>query len=85
MPRFFFHVRDAQGYAEDDEGLDLPGMAEARYAAVAGARSLLSAEVTAGELDLRGSIEIVGEEGPIETIRFEDVVAVRTEELGGGE
>ena len=85
MPRFFFHVRDSQGYAEDDEGLDLPGMAEARDAAVAGARSLLSAEVSVGELDLRGRIEIAGEEGPIETIRFEEVVAVRTGELGGGE
>jgi hypothetical protein len=83
MPRFFFHVRDALGYAEDDEGLDLPGMAEARDAAVAGARSLLSAEVTVGGLDLRGRIEVADEMGSlIETIRFEDVVEVRTGELG---
>ena len=89
MPRFFFHVRDSQGYAEDEEGLDLPGIAEAREAAIAGARSLLSAEVSTGELDLRGRIEIAGGDGPVETIRFEDVVDVRTGELaqdqGGGE
>jgi hypothetical protein len=86
MPRFFFHVRDALGYAEDDEGLELRGMAEARGAAVAGARSLLSAEVTAGELDLRGRIEVSDQDGKlVETIRFEDVVAVRTGELGSAE
>jgi hypothetical protein len=86
MPRFFFHVRDALGYAEDDEGLELPGTAEAHEAAVAGARSLLSAEITVGALDLRGSIEVADEAGSlIETIRYEDVVAVRTGELGSGE
>ena len=86
MPRYFFHVRDSLGYAEDDEGLELPGMAEARDAAVSGARSLLSAEVTAGALDLRGRIEVADEAGSlIETIRYEDVLAVRTGELGSGQ
>jgi hypothetical protein len=36
-----------------------------------------------GDLDLRGRIEIADEQGAlVETIRFEDVVAVRTGELG---
>jgi hypothetical protein len=86
MPRFFFHVRDALGFAEDEEGMELPGIAEARYAAVAGARSLLSAEVGIGELDLRGRIEIADTSGSlVETVRFEDVIAVRTGELGSGQ
>ena len=41
MPRFFFHTVDG-GEHQDDEGTDLPGIAEARAAAVRYGGALLA-------------------------------------------
>ena len=85
MPRYFLHVRNGFGFAPDEEGQELPGIREARTVAIAGARSLLMAEVATGRLDLRGRVEIADESGGlIETVEFRDAVAIESGELPEG-
>lgn len=84
MARYFFNVRNGFGFIEDEEGAEFPSVAEAAANAVRGARSLLSAEVTAGQLDLRGRIEVADEGGqPILTVPFVEVVEIKTGLLPG--
>jgi hypothetical protein len=65
MARFYLHIRNGGGYAEDFEGQDLPDLDAARLAAIDGVRSVLSEEARQGELDLCGSIEIADGDGNI--------------------
>jgi hypothetical protein len=51
MTRYFLHIHNSHGAAEDDEGLDAGSLSEAREKAVAGIRSLLSAEALNGEIN----------------------------------
>ena len=77
MPLYHFNIRNGFGFAADEEGLELPSEKEARLQAIRGARSLLSAEVLEGKLDLSGQIEVTDEQnGEVMTIRFRDVVSV---------
>jgi hypothetical protein len=88
MGRYHFNVRNGSGYMEDEEGQELSDTDKARSIAVAGARSLLSAEVLAGGLDLRGRVEVTDEQGEIIlVIDFEEVLTVKTGEIPspGGE
>ena len=88
MGRFHFHIVNGSGTTPDDQGQELSGPDEARATAIEGARSLLSAEVLCGNLDLRGRIEVTDERGAvIMTVEFRDVLRVQTGELpsGGGE
>jgi len=78
MPRFYLHIRNGSGYAEDPEGQDLSDLSAARSAAIDGVRSLLSEEARHGELDLGGSIEIANEDGNILLIvPFSDAINLR--------
>lgn len=78
VPKFFFHIRNGLGFTEDEEGQELASVEDARAAAVVGARSLLSAEVVEGQLDLRGRIEVRDGEGRgVATVEFGDVVEIR--------
>ena len=61
MPLFYFDIRNGFGFTPDEEGRELPDADEARRKALEGARSLLSAEVLQGKLDLRGRIEVTDE------------------------
>lgn len=84
MRRFFFHIRNGGGFVEDEEGAELPSLAEAKDYAVTGARSLLSAEVTSGQLDLRGRIEVTDGAGqPVMIVPFEEVVEIQMGQLPG--
>jgi hypothetical protein len=65
MPHYFLNVRNMKTYAPDEEGEDFPDLAAAREKALIGARSILSEEVKAGSLDLRGAIEIADERGEV--------------------
>src|SRR4028118_1960789 len=58
VARYHFNIRNGHGYTADDEGMDLSSDDEARRHAITGARSLLSAEVLDGLLDLNGQIEV---------------------------
>ena len=77
MARYHFNIRNGHGYTADDEGQDLASDDEARLYAITGARSLLSAEVLEGMLDLNGQIEVTdGGNAPIMAVRFAEAVNV---------
>lgn len=80
MPRYHFNIRNGLGFIADEEGLELSSDKDARMQAIRGARSLLSAEVMEGTLDLAGQIEVTDEQNDeVLTIRFRDVVHVQGE------
>lgn len=61
MRRFFLHFHNGIGFAPDEEGRELPDIGAAREAAIRAIRDVMSEEVKAGRIDLRGYIEIVEE------------------------
>ena len=65
MPRFFFHVHGAFGSTPDEQGRELRDLEIARREAVRGVRSLLSADLMQGRLDVRGRIEVTDEGGDV--------------------
>jgi hypothetical protein len=78
MPIYHLHIRTGLVLIEDEEGVDLPGLAAAEAEAARGARSIMSAEVLAGELRLDQSIELHDGLGRhVSTVRFADVLHVR--------
>jgi hypothetical protein len=84
VARYHFNIRNGTGFTADDEGMDLSSEADARSHAIEGARSLISAEVLQGTLDLNGQIEVTDEgQGAVMTVRF--VEAVRVEPAAVGE
>jgi hypothetical protein len=84
MPRFYYHVRNGFGFAEDEEGVELADLEAAKQHAIEGARSLRSADVAEGELDLRGRIEITDAAGAcVLVLPFRDALRIRDGELPG--
>ena len=80
MPRYFFHVRNGIGDAEDEEGRELPSVEAARREAIKGARSIISDEVKQGLIDLRGEITVTDEDGAaLIRLGFEEAVELRRE------
>jgi hypothetical protein len=80
MPRFYLHVCNGTGYVEDEEGQELPDIAAARQAAIAGLRDIMASELKDGSLNPASFIEIQDEDGEyVTTISFEDAVIVREE------
>jgi hypothetical protein len=77
VPRYHFNIRNGYGFTLDEEGLDLTSEKDARWQAIRGARSLMSAEVLDGTLDLCGQIEVTDDRNDaVMTVRFRDAVAV---------
>lgn len=79
--RIMMHLRlnvyNAHGDTLDDEGSLFVDLAGARQAAMIGIRSLLSAEVLDGEINLKGHLEIVDDDGRIlDNIPFVDVLRI---------
>jgi len=58
MPLYFFHVCNGNGFTEDEEGRELADEAEARAAAVAGARDIMAEEMRSGQLNPASFIEV---------------------------
>jgi hypothetical protein len=80
MPIYYLHVFNEEVRAEDEEGADLPDLAAALKQAISGIRSILSEEVLKGELNLRGRVEIAGENGDVlRTVPYADAVTVTVE------
>lgn len=78
MARFYLHIRNGAGYAEDFEGQEIADLDAARAAAIEGVRSVLSEEARLGKLDLSGSIEIADGDGNILMILpFSDAVHIQ--------
>ena len=81
MPLFFLHIHNGAGFIEDEEGLELSELEQARAEAVEGIRSILAAEVLQGSMDLRGRISIADAAGTnLAVVPFSEAVAVRLEE-----
>jgi hypothetical protein len=64
MPTFRFHVHNDID-ASDDEGLELPNLADAHLKAIDFARDLAAHAVRQGRLDLRHRIDIEDEAGNV--------------------
>jgi len=45
MPRFFFNIRNGEALVKDPEGIDLPGLQEAKGAAMVSGREILAENV----------------------------------------
>jgi len=85
MTRYYFHVRNGFGYAQDEEGVDLDSLSAVKAMALEGARSLLSSEIREGRLDLRGRIEVTDAGNrEVMTIPFADVLEIITGSLPAG-
>ena len=75
--RYYFHVREADAYVVDEEGLELAELGAARLAAIAGARSLIASEALLGKLPLSTVIEVEDENGNrVIELPFRDTVLV---------
>ena len=75
MTRYHLNVHNQTGSVLDEEGVELPGIDDARHQAIEGIRDILSEEVKTGKLDLRGRIEIAGADGAVlKTVRFEEAL-----------
>jgi len=75
MTRYFLHIHNAHGDAEDEEGMEADSLAEARERAVTGIRSLLAAEAINGQINLKGRIDISDAAGKVLlSVPFTDAV-----------
>jgi len=84
MPRFFFNVFDDAAVI-DEVGLDLPGLAAARQAAVEEARAVISEEVRNGRIDLTHRIEVEDEaRRPVLVLPFSAAVEIEGPVNKGG-
>ncbi|CAA9538991.1 MAG: hypothetical protein AVDCRST_MAG23-1738 [uncultured Sphingosinicella sp.] len=61
--RYFFHLRQSQGYVIDDEGVELADGDAVLAAATIGARSIIAGEAMDGRLPLLSIIEVDDENG----------------------
>lgn len=77
MPRFFLHVHYGTSIAEDDEGLCVDDLEQAREEAIRGIRSILADEMSAGRFSLGGRIVIMDEANRVAlTIPFREAVDI---------
>jgi len=75
MPLFYFHICDANGFAEDEEGRELADADTARAAAVTAAREIMADDLRAGLLVLSSFIEVEdAAHRLLFTIGFKDLV-----------
>jgi hypothetical protein len=78
MSRYYFHIHNSHGAAEDEEGMEAESLSEAREKAVAGIRSLLSAEAGNGEMNFKGRIDISNEAGErLLSVPFSDAITLK--------
>ena len=76
MPKFFFHVRDADGdFSRDAEGQELPDLAAARTEAISANREMLGESILHGGSLNHCQMEITDESGQLlAVIHAEDVL-----------
>lgn len=77
MPRFYFHLRNDLD-ADDEEGIELPGVEAARRKAVDYALDMSAASILEHHrVNLRHSIQVANEAGRIvSVVEFGDVITV---------
>ena len=77
MPRYHFDVQNGAGHVVDEEGRELANLAVARKEAIKGIRSLISAEVEKGSLDLTGQMTVRAATGrTLILLRFDEAVSI---------
>lgn len=77
MPHYRLNLYNAHGDLPDPEGADYATLDAARQAAIEGIRSLLGAEVMEGEMNLKGHLDIVADDGEVlESIPFVDALKI---------
>lgn len=77
MGRYYFHLRDHCERLLDPHGQEIGDPANIPEIALKQARSLLSHDALAGEIDLRSRIEIEDEDGKIiHILQFEDAIRI---------
>ena len=80
MPRFYLHVCNGHGFAEDHDGQELATITDAREAAIRGAREVMASDVRQGELDLTSFIEVEDENRRLLfTVTFADAIQLKHE------
>jgi hypothetical protein len=67
MARYFFHLIGDQNIT-DEEGIEFRDSASVRAYAIASARSMMAAEIMAGQLCLSYSIKIEDQTGSLVTV-----------------
>jgi hypothetical protein len=65
MARYYLHIHNSHGAAEDNEGMEAANLSEAREKAVQGIRSLLGAEAENGHINFKGRIDISDATGKV--------------------
>jgi hypothetical protein len=75
VPYYFFHVKDAQGWIKDEEGLDLPTPELAIIEARTTARDFALTEIRAGKPVNGRTTVVVDDEGKqIHEVAIRDVI-----------
>ena len=75
--RYFFNLRESDGYIVDEDGLELVCAETARRAGIAGIRSIMAAEVMTGKLPLGSIMEVDDESGNrVHDLAFREAVLV---------
>lgn len=65
MPRYFLHIHNSHGQAEDEEGVEVSSLSAASEIAVTGIRDLLAAEAKNGAINLAGRVDIANDAGKV--------------------
>jgi hypothetical protein len=77
VPRYHFDVQDGSGLVLDEEGRELANLEVARREAIKGIRSLISAEVKKGTLDLTGKLTLKDANGrTVIVLPFDEAVSI---------
>ena len=77
MPRFYMHVCNGNGFAEDEEGRELADAETARSEAIAAVRDVMANDLRGGELDISSFIEVEDENKKLLfTVQFTDAVRI---------
>jgi hypothetical protein len=75
VPTFYFHLSDADGFFEDEDGRELSDAEEAYKEALRGLRDLMAGGMQSGEVNLASFIEIEDESHElIATVFVQDAV-----------
>ena len=79
VPRFYFHLGDAEGLTKDIVGRELPNLQAAHAAALHDARSLMAEEIILGEIDFGSFIQIHDQNHKrLLTLTFHEAVKVKS-------
>jgi hypothetical protein len=65
MPRYFFHLRDQEGFLQDEEGRELDSLAQVHHVALKEARAIIAEEAKQGRIHLNARIEVTTPAGDI--------------------